>query len=479
MALLPTDTVYGLAAALDRRPGVAALYALKGRPRVAAVPGARLLGGRCSTRRWPPLDARHPRRGARRCCRGPRPAWCPTRRAASPRRPASRGGRGRACARRGWTGRSRGSTCRWSPPAPTTPAGPTRRPPRRGPRRPARGRAPPWSTRGALPGTASAVVDLRAVAAGGPARARAPRPGAGGGRNARIARALAGAGCTLASERPRRPGVLRVSFIDDDSYLSQDIAEADPAVAAILPRGGRAPGRDAGDDRQRELHQPRGAAGGRARCSPTSTPRGSRAGATTAAARSSTRSEQLAIDRAKEVFGATTSTCSRTRARRPTRPPTRRSLQPGDRVLAMALAARRPPVARAQGQLLRPALRLPPLRRAPRGLPHRHGPGARHGARAAARADRRRRLRLPAHHRLPGLPRDRRRGGRALHGRHGAHRRPRRRRPAPVAGRHRRPRDHHHPQDPRRPARRHGDVQRGARHRRSTRPSSRASRAAR
>lgn len=33
LAIVPTDTVYGLAAALDSEAGVAALYALKGRPR--------------------------------------------------------------------------------------------------------------------------------------------------------------------------------------------------------------------------------------------------------------------------------------------------------------------------------------------------------------------------------------------------------------------------------------------------------------
>lgn len=33
VGLLPTDTVYGLVAALDSEPGIAALYALKGRPR--------------------------------------------------------------------------------------------------------------------------------------------------------------------------------------------------------------------------------------------------------------------------------------------------------------------------------------------------------------------------------------------------------------------------------------------------------------
>ena len=48
----------------------------------------------------------------------------------------------------------------------------------------------------------------------------------------------------------------------------------------------------------------------------------------------------------------------------------------------------------------------------------------------------------------------------------------------PDPGRHRRRRHHDDPQDPRRPARRHGHVQRGARPRRSTRPSSPACRAA-
>ncbi len=49
VALLPTDTVYGLAAALDVPEGVAALYALKGRPRTQPVQvllfGAALLAG--------------------------------------------------------------------------------------------------------------------------------------------------------------------------------------------------------------------------------------------------------------------------------------------------------------------------------------------------------------------------------------------------------------------------------------------------
>ena len=51
-------------------------------------------------------------------------------------------------------------------------------------------------------------------------------------------------------------------------------------------------------------------------------------------------------------------------------------------------------------------------------------------ARAPAEGHHRRRLGLSAHHRLPPLPRDRRRGRRQADGRHGAFRRPRRRRRA-------------------------------------------------
>ena len=61
---------------------------------------------------------------------------------------------------------------------------------------------------------------------------------------------------------------------------------------------------------------------------------------------------------------------------------------------------------------------------------HRHGRGRTARQRAPAQGDHRRRLGLSAHHRLPPLPRDRRRGRRLSHGRHGAFRRPRGRRRA-------------------------------------------------
>ena len=76
------------------------------------------------------------------------------------------------------------------------------------------------------------------------------------------------------------------------------------------------------------------------------------------------------------------------------------------------------------------------------------------GGRSQAEADRRRRQRLPAHHRLRADRPDRPRRRRAAHGGHGPHRRPRRRRPPPDAVRPRRHRHDHHAQDPARPARR-------------------------
>ena len=102
------------------------------------------------------------------------------------------------------------------------------------------------------------------------------------------------------------------------------------------------------------------------------------------------------------------------------------------------------------------------------------------GARAQAQADHRRRLGLQPAHRLRAL----RQGGqghrRVLHGRHGALRRPDRRRRLPQPGAACRRGDQHHAQEPARPARRHHpDERRGRSPRRSTAPSSPASRAAR
>ena len=77
------------------------------------------------------------------------------------------------------------------------------------------------------------------------------------------------------------------------------------------------------------------------------------------------------------------------------------------------------------------------------------------------------------------IGRDRPRGRRDLLRRHGPHRGPRRGRRAPEPGPHRRLRDDDHAQDPPRPSRGDRDLQGVVGARSSTRPSSRASRAAR
>ena len=120
------------------------------------------------------------------------------------------------------------------------------------------------------------------------------------------------------------------------------------------------------------------------------------------------------------------------------------------------------------------------LRRAPRGPAHRPRRGGRTRPRAPAAHHRRRRLGLPAHHRLRPLPRHRRRGRRHPDGGHGALRRPGRRRRASEPARARPCRHQHHAQDAARPARRADPHQpRGHRPARSTRRCSPACRAAR
>ena len=115
---------------------------------------------------------------------------------------------------------------------------------------------------------------------------------------------------------------------------------------------------------------------------------------------------------------------------------------------------RRPPDARAEGQLLREALRVPPLRRLARDDAGRLRRGARARQGGAAEADRVRRLCVPAHGRGRQVPRDRRRGRCAPDVRHGALLRSRRGRDPPEPGAAQRLRHVDEPQDACRAARR-------------------------
>ena len=145
--------------------------------------------------------------------------------------------------------------------------------------------------------------------------------------------------------------------------------------------------------------------------------------------------EQTAIDRAKELFGAEHANVQPHAGAQTNMAVYMAALAAGRHdPLARALA-RRPPHARAQGQLLRPAVHDRPLRRLARDERRRLRRRARAREGAPAEADRLRRLRLPAHGRDRPLPRDRGRGRRAAALRHGPLRRARRGRAAPEPGR--------------------------------------------
>jgi L-threonylcarbamoyladenylate synthase len=191
VALVPTDTVYGLAAWLDTRAGVEAVYALKGRPRDEPLQVLVF---------WRPLldEALGPLPAAARYAASallPGPATCivPDPRG---RYAAAAGSAHGTVGLRAPAGE--GPLARFDLPLAATSAN------RPGGPNPATVADVPADLRagcaavidgGRLPGTASAVVDLRGVAAGEPAVLLRPGPDPEA-----VAAALAGAGCTLVSD---------------------------------------------------------------------------------------------------------------------------------------------------------------------------------------------------------------------------------------------------------------------------------------
>ena len=173
--------------------------------------------------------------------------------------------------------------------------------------------------------------------------------------------------------------------------------------------------------------------------------------------------EQLAIDRAKALFGAEHANVQPHSGAQANAAVYHALLEPGRQDPRHEARPRRPPLARHEDQLLRPALR----RRSPTTC-----------AREDSLVDMDEVARLAEEHQpkliiagwsayprqldFAALPRDRRLGGRLPDGRHGALRGPGRRRAAPQPGAARARGHHHDPQDARRPARRRDPVQRGA-----------------
>ena len=173
--------------------------------------------------------------------------------------------------------------------------------------------------------------------------------------------------------------------------------------------------------------------------------------------------EQLAIDRAKELFGAEHANVQPHAGSQTNMAVYAAVLQPGDTILSLRLDHGGH---LTHGHKVNFSGRLYTI--AGYGVSREtmmvdYDEVLRAGEGGAAEADRLRRLCLSAHRRDRQVPRDRRRGRRAPALRHGALRGARRRRPAPESGRALRLRHVDDAQDARRPARRLHPLPRGAR----------------
>ena len=145
--------------------------------------------------------------------------------------------------------------------------------------------------------------------------------------------------------------------------------------------------------------------------------------------------EQLAIDRAKELFGAEHANVQAHAGAQANNAAYMALIEPGDTFLGLALDhgghLSHGMKINVSGKLYNPVAYH--VRREDLLVDMDEVAAARRGAQAEA--DRRRLVRLPAPARLRRLPRDRRLGRRQADGRHGPLRRPRRRRRAPQPGR--------------------------------------------
>ncbi len=130
--------------------------------------------------------------------------------------------------------------------------------------------------------------------------------------------------------------------------------------------------------------------------------------------------EQLAIDRVTKLFGCQFANVQPHSGASANAAVFFALMNPGDTFLGLNLAAGGHLTHGMKINMSGKWFNAVPYNVRPRRPAHRHGRGAQARAGAQAEGDHRRRLGLSAHHRLQGLPRDRRRGRRVPVGRHGA-----------------------------------------------------------
>ena len=193
----------------------------------------------------------------------------------------------------------------------------------------------------------------------------------------------------------RRPA--NVCYLQTDT-LGADVSELARRLPDRPPRRGRSrdrrgarrrarpPAEHARDDRLRELRAAGGARGGRLGADQQVRRGLSRASATTAAASEVDVAEQLAIDRAKELFGAEHANVQPHAGAQANNAAYMALLEPGDTIMGMALDHGGHLTPRDEAERLGQALRRRRLPRAPRGHARRHGRGRASSPRSTSRS---------------------------------------------------------------------------------------------
>ena len=145
-------------------------------------------------------------------------------------------------------------------------------------------------------------------------------------------------------------------------FFNRPLADVDPEIAEVLAARARSPAAHARDDRVGELRARRRCSTARARVLTNKYAEGYPGKRYYGGCEYVDVAEQLAIDRAKALFGAEHANVQPHAGAPANAAVYHALLEPGDTIMGLALAARRPPHARDEDQRLGPALRRRRLR---------------------------------------------------------------------------------------------------------------------